>query len=271
MFTAIETIPSMKGKSRDLRVLFADTANQSLEQGRSTDEAIFKALNVVKLKEQQSIKKFIPQVVPAHLSAILNVRSAANLAQEAQEQLEKEKAIVHASSSNKDIVGASFTPDGKLVLKFKDGTSIKTNQAPVTAVEHNVVVVSGNGTSTNPIGTNTDTAIITTSEILSAGDWVNVWDSAGAKVRKASASTQGKEAHGFVLSSFGVGVSATVYFEGSNTAVTGQTAGVVFLSVVDGLGTSTSPAATGNVVQRIGFAVSTTSVNFDSQQPITLT
>lgn len=271
MFTALNTIPSLTGKSREIRVLFADTANESLAQGRSESEAIFKALNIVKLKEQQSIKKFIPQVVPAHLAAILKVRSAANLAQEAQEQVEKEKATLSNQEQSNDVVGAVFDSQGRLVLKLKDGKTITSNVAPVTSVEHNVVVVSGDGTSTNPIGTNTDTAIITTSEILSAGDWVNVWDSAGAKVRKASASAQGKEAHGFVLSSFGVGVSATVYFEGSNTAVTGQTAGVVFLSVVDGLGTTTAPAAIGNVVQRIGFAVSTTSVNFDSQQPITLT
>ena len=103
MFTAIETIPSMKGKTRDLRVLFADTVNEALTQGRSESEAIFKALNVVKLKEQQSIKKFTPQAVPAHLSAILNVRSASNLAQEAQEQLEKEKAAPWPTSLSAQI------------------------------------------------------------------------------------------------------------------------------------------------------------------------
>lgn len=265
-YTALSTHPSLQGKSREIRLLFADTANESLAQGRSESEAIFKALNIVKLKEQQSIKKFIPQVVPAHLAAILKVRSTANLAQEAQEQVEKEKSIVDASSSNKDVVGASFTPDGRLILKFKDGTSIKTNQAPVTAVEHNVVVVGAQDTNSN--GATTD--VLMTSEPLIAGEWVNVWNDSGAKVRKADATTIGKEVHGFVLSSHAAGTLATVQFDGFNTAVTGQSVGTVFLSPVAGQGTSVAPNAIGNIVQRLGFAISATSVNFNPQQPIIL-
>src|SRR5512139_3232941 len=50
-----------------------------------------------------------------------------------------------------------------------------------------------------PTGTATETDDITASEALSAGDFVNIYDSAGAKCRKADATTAGKEAHGFVL------------------------------------------------------------------------
>lgn len=141
MFSALNTIPSLAGKSREIRVLFADTANQALEQGRSTDEAIFKALNVVKLKEQQSIKKFVPQSVPAHLQAILNVRSASNLAQEALQAAEKEKASLDSQQASNEVVDAKFDPQGRLVLKLKDGKTITSNVAPITAVETNVVVV----------------------------------------------------------------------------------------------------------------------------------
>ena len=122
-----------------------------------------------------------------------------------------------------------------------------------------------------PVGIGADTAQILTSEALSAGNYVNVYNNGGtANVRKSDASTAGKEAHGFVLASFGSGVNATVYFEGSNTAVTGVTPGVQFLSTTVGAGSSTAPSATGNVVQRIGFATSTTSVNFQSQPPVVL-
>jgi hypothetical protein len=121
-----------------------------------------------------------------------------------------------------------------------------------------------------PVGVAADTAIITTSETLTAGDWVNIHESTGPKVRKADAATQGKIAMGFVLASFGAATAATVYFEGSNTAVTGQTAGAVFLSTTAGQGTATAPTGSGNVVQRIGFATSATSVNFQAQTPITL-
>jgi hypothetical protein len=121
-----------------------------------------------------------------------------------------------------------------------------------------------------PAGLGADTAAITTSEALAAGDYVNIWNNAGAKVRKADASN-GKEAHGFVTASFGSGAVATVYFESTNTGVIGQIPGVVYLSTTPGLGTSGAPAGSGNIVQRIGVAVSATAVNFQWQPPITLT
>ncbi len=122
-----------------------------------------------------------------------------------------------------------------------------------------------------PTGIGADTALISASEALAAGDYVNVWNSAGAfKVRKADATTAGKEAHGFVLAAVASGASATVYFEGPNTQVSGQTAGPVFLSTTAGTGSATPPSGSGNVVQRLGFATSATSVNFQSLIPIAL-
>ena len=122
-----------------------------------------------------------------------------------------------------------------------------------------------------PTGIGPDTAVITTSEILSAGDLVNVWNSAGAKVRKADGTTAGKEAHGFVLAGFGSGASATVYFEGSNTGVTGLTPGQQWLSgAAAGLAVAAAPSGTGKTVQKVGFATSATSLNFQAGEPITL-
>lgn len=121
-----------------------------------------------------------------------------------------------------------------------------------------------------PVGVGADTASITTSEALAAGDFVNIHNSSGAKVRKADATTSGKEAHGFVLSAYGSAVAATVYFEGTNTGVTGATAGPVFLSTTAGLSTSTAPSGSGNVVQKLGVAISTTAINFEPQQHIVL-
>jgi hypothetical protein len=121
-----------------------------------------------------------------------------------------------------------------------------------------------------PSGIGADSQVIVTSEALAAGDYVNIWSSTGFKARKADATVAGKEAHGFVLGAVGSGGNATVYFEGSNTAVTGQTPGVVFLSTTAGAGGAAAPSGSGNVVQRLGFATSATSVNFQSQPPITL-
>lgn len=121
-----------------------------------------------------------------------------------------------------------------------------------------------------PTGIGADSAVITASEALAAGDFVNIWNSTGAKARKADATVAGKEAHGFVLAAVSNGNPATVYFEGTDTAVTGQTPGPVFLSTTAGLASNAAPSGSGNVVQRVGFAISATAINFQSQPPVTL-
>lgn len=123
-----------------------------------------------------------------------------------------------------------------------------------------------------PTGVGPDVKNIMTSEGLADGDLVNVWNDAGTgKVRKADASTSGKEAHGFVRAAYGNGVLAEVHFEGSNPSQTGMTAGPVFLSdVTPGRATNAIPAGTGKIVQRVGFAVSATELNFDVGVPIVL-
>jgi hypothetical protein len=122
-----------------------------------------------------------------------------------------------------------------------------------------------------PVGIAADVAVVAASETLAAGDVVNIYNDSGtAKVRKADATTVGKEAHGFVIAGVTSGANATIYFEGTNSNVTGQTAGPVFLSTTAGLTTSTAPSSAGNVVQRVGFATSATTVNFQSNDPIVL-
>ena len=122
-----------------------------------------------------------------------------------------------------------------------------------------------------PTGIGADTSSIVSSENLAAGDLVNIWNNAAvANVRKADATVAGKEAHGFVLSAVTSPAAATVYFEGSNTGVTGLTPGPQFLSATAGLCTATAPSASGNVVQRVGFATSATNMNFQSQTPVVL-
>ncbi len=122
-----------------------------------------------------------------------------------------------------------------------------------------------------PVGIGADTASIEASENLSTGDFVNIHNSTGAKVRKADATAAGKEADGFVLAAVTSGQMATVYFEGTNTQVTGQTAGSVFLSVTTpGQTQTTAPTAATQVVQRLGVATSATSINFERGTPILL-
>lgn len=123
-----------------------------------------------------------------------------------------------------------------------------------------------------PTGIAADVTSIVAGEALSAGDFVNVHDDAGAfKVRKADASTTGKEAHGFVLSAATVGNNVDVYWEGTNGQLSGLTPGVQFLSAVTpGAASATAPSASGQVVQRLGVATTATSLAFEATQPIVL-
>ncbi|MBP6735237.1 MAG: hypothetical protein KA142_11225 [Chromatiaceae bacterium] len=136
-----------------------------------------------------------------------------------------------------------------------------------------IVQLDGTGridTTMMPVGIGADVATIAASENLAAGDFVNIHDSTGAKVRKADATTAGKEAHGFVLSAVTSGNNATVYFEGPNTGVTGATPGVVYLATTAGGFASAAPSSSGNVVQRVGVAVSATGINFEPHPPVVL-
>jgi hypothetical protein len=169
--------------------------------------------------------------------------------------------------------------DGKLVALntagILDSTIVNSKTSSAGAADSGkVVALDGAGkidSTMMPTGIGADTASITASEALAAGDMVNIYDSTGAKCRKADAATAGKEAHGFVLAAVESAANATVYFEGTNTQVTGQTPGPVFLSATTpGLATSTAPSGSGNVVQRVGFATGATSINFQAQTPIVL-
>lgn len=119
-----------------------------------------------------------------------------------------------------------------------------------------------------PVGIGADTNVLTATETLAAGDLVNVH--AGG-VRKADATLPGKRANGFVLSGFASAAAATVYSEGTLTGLTGLTVGGdVYLGTTPGSVTQVVPTTPGQVLQRVGVAVSATAINFDAGAPITL-
>lgn len=122
-----------------------------------------------------------------------------------------------------------------------------------------------------PVGIGADTAVVTTTEVIAAGSWVNIFDSSGAKARNADASN-GRQAHAFTLLGAGSGAPCTVYFEGSNTAVSGKTPGATqWLSdVTPGGSTETPPTTAGHGVQQLGYAVSSTVVNENVGNYVTL-
>lgn len=196
---------------------------------------------------------------------------------------DKDKLVATGNSGVIDPSLLNATPNsagagsaGKIPQLNEDGVlSDSVINATVAAAPNKVIKTDATGRldpTVMPVGIGADTAVIAASEALAAGDLVNIWNSAGeAKVRKADASTAGKAAHGFVLTAVSAGADATVYFEGTNTQCSGLTPGDQFLSAVTaGAPTSAAPTAAGSVVQRVGFAISTTALNFDAGTPIVL-
>lgn len=104
---------------------------------------------------------------------------------------------------------------------------------------------------------------IQATEALAVGDFLNIYEVAGARrVRKALATDNTKPAHGYVNAVVSSGSSATVFTRGINALValsgftTADAGKPVFLSASTSGGVSkTPPGTTGNIVQRLGFVI----------------
>lgn len=119
-----------------------------------------------------------------------------------------------------------------------------------------------------PNGIGSDANTITAGEALAAGDFVYI--NGSGQVMKADGTASGKAAVGYVLGAVASGQPATVYFDDSNTALTGLTPGArYFLSATQpGRATTTIPTAAGHIVQELGIATSASSMHVGIQTPI---
>ena len=189
--------------------------------------------------------------------------------------------ILDSTIVNSKTTSAGAADSGKIVALNASGlvdpTIINSKNTSVGAADAaKVPVLDGTGKldmSFMPVGLGAETDVITASEALSAGDFVNVWNSAGAKVRKADGSTSGKEAQGFVLAAYSSSASATVYrISQLNNQLTGMTPGAKqYLSAtVPGGRAETAPSSTGQTVQCLGVAKSATEIIFQPTPSIEL-
>ncbi|OWQ68452.1 hypothetical protein [Stenotrophomonas maltophilia] len=127
-----------------------------------------------------------------------------------------------------------------------------------------------------PAGIGADTKIYPASEVLAAGDYVNIWDDAGtAKVRKAdaSAANAGKRAHGFVRAGVGaIGSDATVYFEGPNSSLSGLIPGATYVLSHTSPGgvvpLASGTATAGHILQIVGVATAVGEINAEIGNPV---
>lgn len=112
---------------------------------------------------------------------------------------------------------------------------------------------------------------VVASEALTAGALVNVWNNAGVPMVRLAKASPGYEAHGFVLVAAGVGEQPVVYTSGYNPLQTALTPGIQFTSVTPGKCSATPPQDIGTLVQRVGQAVSATTLDFAALTSVVLT
>jgi len=122
-----------------------------------------------------------------------------------------------------------------------------------------------------PSGVGGDTRTVTAGETLSAGDLIYL--SAAPEALKADANSDAKAAIGFVLSGITAAATGTAYFgSGMITGLSGLTAGAKYYlsAATPGAITTTKPSGSGDIIQQIGVAVSTTELYFEPQDAILL-
>ena len=127
-----------------------------------------------------------------------------------------------------------------------------------------------------PDGIGPDIQMVTASEALTAGNFVNLWNDSGAlKMRKADA-TNARRAHGFVEAGVAnSAVGAMRWLDATNAQLSGLTAGSRYYLGAAGVATvtpydSTGPANAGYLHQYLGIAVSTTELATEDSTEIVL-
>jgi len=121
-----------------------------------------------------------------------------------------------------------------------------------------------------PNGIGEDAVEIVTFEDVSAGDFVNIFlDGGVAKVRKSDSSNL-RDANGFVLDSVTAPAAVKVFFEGTNSQLSGLTIGARYYLDETGNVTDTPKTATGELHQYLGKAFSATELTTEKDDCIVI-
>ena len=146
---------------------------------------------------------------------------------------------------------------------------LKEIYASVTSTANAIVAADSTGRidmSMMPVGVGAEIVLAVASEALSAGAFVNLYSNSGTlNVRNADNTTNGKKAHGFVIAAVASAGTASVYtMSQTNTQLTGLVAGTDYFLSTIGTISATPPSSSGNLVQQLGVAASTTSIVFSN-------
>ena len=123
-------------------------------------------------------------------------------------------------------------------------------------------VLTDNGSGSDPsfqaLSALANTMSVTVTETIAAGAMINLWASTGLKVRNADNTDATKQADGFALTGAASGAITVVIGSAPNTQQTSLTVGTRYFLGTAGAVTATAPTSSGDLVQSLGIAVTTT-------------
>jgi hypothetical protein len=109
-----------------------------------------------------------------------------------------------------------------------------------------------------PLANGYQTMSVTVTETIAAGAMINLWASSGLKVRNADNTDVTKQADGFALTGAASGAITIVIGSAPNTQQSSLTVGTRYFLGTAGAVTATAPSSSGDLVQSLGIAVTTT-------------
>lgn len=105
---------------------------------------------------------------------------------------------------------------------------------------------------------------------VTAGQYVNLYDDAGTLKCRPADNSNNQPAHGFVKDSVTAGSNVDVWFDGENGNVTPTTVGAEQFLGTSGAITETVPSSSGELVQRLGVALSLSAMETEIAEPIAI-
>lgn len=121
-----------------------------------------------------------------------------------------------------------------------------------------------------PSGVGATTVTATASAAISAGQLVNLYSNAGVLTAKPADNTSGAEANAFATAGVANSATGTFTLSGLVNGLSGLTVGTVYLLGVNGGTTTTAPTTSGYIIQAVGKAVSTSSIEFQPDYTISI-
>jgi hypothetical protein len=126
-----------------------------------------------------------------------------------------------------------------------------------------IVALNGSGQIDETMLPSSTSVTMTCSEDITDGQLINIHDSGGAKVRKASNASFATRAMGYATSTNTTGNSVTVVLrQGLSASQSGLTIGTKYYLGTAGAITDTAPTSAGTIVQEVGEGKSTTELSF---------